>query len=157
MKLSIVAIAAATLFAAAPASATEILFTNGTNPTSWSKDDIKVTVTGWSTASTARTSTPTPGTATAYAGLGYGVRNAASDDKHTIDNSGSFDFLRLEFNKAVTLTAVTLAQFGDTDAWISFGNQATNMQSTAGWGSFLDHGTDYLGRKRQSDVLRQQE
>lgn len=146
MKLTIAVPMLAVLAAVAtPASATEFAFTSGKTPVSWTADGITLAVSGWSTPSTARTATPNAGSATAYAGYGYGVINAVTDNSHTIDNSGWYDFIRLDFSKPVTLDKVTLAQFGDTDAWISFGDKATNMTSAAGWGSFFDNGTNYLG------------
>lgn len=145
MKIITAGLLAAMLaVAATPASAAEFAFLSGKNPASWTVDEITLSVRGWST-STARSDTPAAGSATAYSGAGYGVINASSDNSHTIDNSGAYDFVRLDFSKAVTLDKVTLAQFGDTDAWVSYGDKATNMTSTAGWSSFVNNGADYLG------------
>lgn len=147
MKLAIAG-ASAAMFAiaiATPASATEFSFLSGHNPASWTVNGITLSVSGWSTASTAPSATPTAGTTTAYTGYGYGVINADTDNSHTIDNSGWYDFVRLDFSKAVTLDKVSLAKFGDTDAWVSFGSKAIDMTSAAGWGTFLDNGADFLG------------
>jgi hypothetical protein len=146
MKMVIsAAVAAIAALGAVPASATTFSFTSGQNPAAWVMDGVTLKVTGWSTATAGAGTLPVAGSATAYNGFGYGIINSANDDSHTIDDSGRYDFLRLEFSKAVTLNNVSLAAFGDTDAWVSYGSAATDMASSTGWTSFITNGANYLG------------
>lgn len=146
MKMVIsAAVAAVAAFSAAPASATTFSFTSGQNPATWTQDGVTLKVTGWSNGTAGAGELPTAGLATAYAGYGYGIINSWTDNSHTIDDSGRYDFLRLEFSKAVTLNSVSLAAFGDTDAWVSYGSTATKMTSGSGWTSFIGNGNNYVG------------
>jgi hypothetical protein len=147
MKRILAAAAAATIsFAAMPASATTFDFkVDNKGSSAWTKDGLTVTVSGWSTTSNASSATPSSGTATAWLNNGYGVMNATTDGSHTVDNAGYYDFLRLEFSKAVTLDQVSLKAFNDTDAWVSFGSTSTSMTTANGWSTFIKNGSDFMG------------
>lgn len=143
------------LAAAAPATATTFTFTSGTNTATHgtagnnvtlpSVDGITVTATGWSTDTLS--SSPEAAYVGRYQmGLGVTNTNEANGDTfnaHVVDNVGSYDFIRLDFSKAVKLTGITLNAFTvnggfstDSDAWVSYGSGslATN------WSSYLANG-----------------
>lgn len=147
-KLTIGAAAALAVFGAGSASAaTQFDFT--TKTVVLSKGGLTLTYEGWGTKTASASSLPIKGTATAYQDYGIGVRgvssNGSSDAEHPIDNIGGYDFVRLVFNKPVSLDQISLGAWGDTDAWISYGDSATSMTSVQGWKGFLDRGKDFLG------------
>ena len=59
---------------------------------------------------------------------GLGVRTGSSDNSHTIDNSGSIDFVLLQFNKTVELDMALLQtgwhNMNDTDATVGYATTA---------------------------------
>ncbi|MFD1788394.1 PEPxxWA-CTERM sorting domain-containing protein [Sphingomonas floccifaciens] len=112
---------------------------------------ITVTATAWSTDSLS--SAPKE----AYLGRyvnGLGVTNVSegngqTNNSHTVDNIGSYDFIKLTFSTAVQLTGMTLSGYDvdgsrytpiDTDAWVSYGSSgfATNDD----WQGYLNRGID---------------
>ena len=121
------------------------------NSVSRSSDGITMVATAWSTSGLANTALPTA----AYLGTyvnGLGVTNVnegngTSYNSHTIDNVVSYDFVKLTFSQAVTLTGISLYGYDvdgrtstpiDTDAWVSFG---TNGFATAdAWQTYLGRG-----------------
>ena len=67
---------------------------------------------------------------------GLGIINGKTDNSHTIDNSGSLDFLVLQFDKSVTLAEASF-QTGwqnmyDTDATIGYANWSGAFDTTPG-------------------------
>ena len=132
-------VAASSLSIATPAlAATEILFsgnssTDGTdgNIRSFSNGGVSVQASGWSV----RDGTTLENAYLGAYGGGLGVTNrnegnGASNNSHTIDNVGQFDFVLLVFNAAVNIASAKLNPFAvssdplDNDAQVSFGNLA---------------------------------
>ncbi|MBB4154917.1 hypothetical protein GGQ80_002833 [Sphingomonas jinjuensis] len=148
MKTFTTAVAAAAMFAAvAPASAATINFTTGSLPT-WTGGGVTVTVAGRTILSTG-TTTVTAANSTVYDSTvqkwdqGLGVSNgwfdAAGTTEHTTDNRSGYDYIRLDFDKAVSLTGMTLNAFAlpgnngalDKDAWVSFSNTGSFADALA--------------------------
>ena len=151
------AFVSALLLTTSPAMATSFVFTGGNSATSGSTGNsgaytaggLTLTATGWSTDSLAASALPEAAYLGAYsAGLGVtntNEGNGGSLNSHTIDNVGSYDFIRLVFAEPVSLTGIVLNPFSvngglsiDKDAWVSFGHGAFNTVST--WQGFLDRG-----------------
>lgn len=158
------AIAAAAMCAMAPANAASFVFTTasssalsgaaGNSITLPAVSGITVTATAWSVAGIANTDLPTAGYLGRY-GSGLGVTNGnegngATNNAHTIDNVGSYDFVRLVFSTAVRLTGLTLTGFDvdgapasvDTDAWVSYGTGTNAFNTSALWGGYITRGVD---------------
>lgn len=154
MKTFTTAIAAAAMFAAvAPASAATINFTTGSLPT-WTAGGVTVTVAGRTIYNTRDTSVITAANSTVYESTvqkwdqGLGVSNSAFDaantNEHTTDNRTGYDYIRLDFDKAVSLTGMTLNAFAlpgnngalDKDAWVSFSNLGTLADALANQKSY---------------------
>lgn len=128
-KLSSLA-AVAALSLAAPASAATLLLTGTTTTNGTSllyvngtgANQVRVSATALSYTGG---STPAVSSAVKY-GNGLGV-NPSGDDRHTVDNSGAFDFILLRFDRAVILNGATFTNdnwyndaSADTDATISW-------------------------------------
>lgn len=152
---------ACAMVAAVPASAASVAFTtnNGTNTSGTLGNTLgpfgsgSVTV----TSASAWTSTGSGTPAQAYVGRytnGLGVTtqaegNGQTNNSHTIDNVGSYDFIMLVFSQAVRLTGITLVGYDvdnspstvDTDAWVSYGN-STNLANATVWSGYLGRGVE---------------
>jgi hypothetical protein len=99
-------------------------------------DGISFSAYAYSTDSVDRWSVPELGNVQRF-DHGLGALNSGDGNgswgQHTIDNIGRYDFLTLEFNKAVSLTGIGLTAFSvdgkpeGKDAWIGFGTQSANM------------------------------
>jgi hypothetical protein len=155
MKTITTAIAAATLFAAvAPAAAETISFTSGALPT-FTGGGVTVTVSGRTIYSSGTTSV-TAANSTVFAstvqkwdqglGVSNGLFDAANTTEHTTDNRTGYDYIRLDFDKAVSLTGMTLNAFAlpgstalDKDAWVSFTNVGTFADLLANQKSYLSN------------------
>ena len=130
---SVSALSLALLAASAPAHAAEtIIFAPGSGlpggyaapgaPLVFAGDNgTSVTVTGWSVDYSGRIRSGQLGLWSA----GLGVKNSATDNSHTIDNSGWTDFVLLQFGQPVSLGSAHFNTgwqgFRDTDATIGFG------------------------------------
>ena len=156
------AIVAAALCVVAPAHATSFVFTGGNSATSGSTTNsrtftfggITVTATAWSTGGLTSATTP----AQAYTGWysnGLGVTttaegNGQTNNSHTIDNVGQYDFIRLEFSTAVSLTGLTMTGYDvngapqevDGDYWVSYGTGTNAFNTSALWQGYIDRGTN---------------
>ena len=127
MHKSLLSIAAITAFAATvPASASTVILTGSSTASGHSLLYTSGSVNFSATALTYTDSlTPSVSTAVKYA-EGLGV-NPSGDNRHTIDNSGAYDFILLRFDHAVALNGATFANLNwyndaraDTDATISY-------------------------------------
>ena len=114
------------LVCAAPASAATVVLTGASTSTGLSTLYSGGGVNFSATALTYTSSLiPAVSAAVKYT-EGLGV-NPSGDDRHTIDNSGAYDFILLRFETPVALTGATFANLNwyndgspDTDATISF-------------------------------------
>lgn len=131
-------LAAASLIASAASAETFNFDTGGSNSsnnygnvrTFVGSNGTKVEVTGYSVTFGGTLSTGYVGQ---YAGYGLGVTDTAEDGSapgHTIDNSGRYDFLVLQFQSAVNVTQLGLTAWGDTDISWAVGTTATAFNST---------------------------
>ncbi|MFD1612887.1 PEPxxWA-CTERM sorting domain-containing protein [Sphingomonas tabacisoli] len=64
-----------------------------------------------------------------------GDGDGSSNNLHTVDNSGGYDFILLQFDRIVTLTGADLTAFAvssstDNDAWVGAGKTALAWTST---------------------------
>ncbi len=133
---------AAALTVAAPASAAPVIELNtiglfsgigsNVNNNAINIDDgtVKVQVTAWNTTSTNLSSS----SARARATLGqwdFGLGATYSGDgSHTVDNSGRYDFILLQFDTAVALNTVTF-----TSGWDGYDSDATISRANIAFGS----------------------
>lgn len=134
MRVSILGALSLAFFAASgPAHAAEtIIFAPGSGlPSGYAApgaqlvfagdNGTSVTVTGWSVDGSGRIRSGQLGLWSA----GLGVKNSATDNSHTIDNSGWTDFVLLQFGQPVSLGSAQFDTgwqgFWDTDATIGFG------------------------------------
>lgn len=140
MRTLFAAIAASTAFCAAvPGSAATVVLTGPSTTSGNSLLYTSGTVNFSATALTYTNSlTPAVSLAAKYS-EGLGV-NPAGDNRHTVDNSGAYDFILLRFDQAVALNGATFANLNwyhdwtaDTDATISYANfnYAANGQTYA--------------------------
>lgn len=126
LKFGGLALAAAVLVAAAPATAatTINLFSGGTTAAggrAWTSGGVNLRVTAWALSGT----TPIAATLGQFSeglGVSYG-----SNDEHTVDNNGANgEFLLFQFDRAVTLGNAAFStgwfNMNDTDASISHAN-----------------------------------
>ena len=121
-------VAIAALCAAVPVSAATAILTGSSTTNGNSLLYTSGTVNFSATALTFTNSlTPSVSRAAKYT-EGLGV-SPAGDNRHTIDNSGAYDFILLRFDQAVALNGATFANLNwyndstaDTDATISFAN-----------------------------------
>lgn len=157
------AIVAAAACAVVPAQATSFVFTSSSNSAlsgtfgnsyGVTSGGITVTATAWSTSGLANTNLP----GAAYLGRytnGLGVTNSiegngTSNNSHSIDNVGSYDFVRLVFSQAVNLTGMTLVGYPvdgssnniDTDAWVSYGTGTGAFNTSSLWQGYIARGVD---------------
>lgn len=109
------------------------------NTRSFSAGGVGVTASGWTRKA--------DGTAVAsflgqYSG-GLGVTNPLDDgngsnNRHTVDNIGSDDFVEFKFSLPVKPLSVTLTRYGDADISYNFGSYASqlfNQEGAAGSGA----------------------
>ncbi len=106
------------------------------NSRSFSAGGISVNATGWTRKS--------DGSAVAsylgqYSG-GLGVTNPIDDgngsnNRHTVDNDGTDDFVQFKFSKDVKPLSVTLTTFGDGDISYNFGDYASSIFNQDGGSS----------------------
>jgi hypothetical protein len=131
-------LAAASLMASAASAAETFTFdiggTNSSNTygnvrTFTGSNGTKVEVTGYSLSG----STLAAAYVGQYTDYGLGVTDTAENGTapgHTIDNSGRYDFLVLQFQTAVNVTQLGLTAWGDTDISWAVGTTATAFNST---------------------------
>lgn len=131
-------LAAASLIASAASAETFGFDTGGTNSSNTygnvrtfiGSSGTKVEVTGWSLTSGGTLAAAYVGQ---YANYGLGVTDTAEDGSapgHTIDNSGRFDFLVIQFEQPLNVTNLGLTAWGDTDITWAVGSTATAFSST---------------------------
>lgn len=154
------ALVAATLCAVAPAHAVSFVFTSSSNTATsgtlgnsmnFTSGGITVTATAWSTSGLASTNLPTAAYLGRYTnGLGVTTSdegNGQSNNSHTIDNIGGYDFIRLVFSQAVNLSDIMRVNYAvsggaDGDYWVSNGGNGTFNTSTL-WNGYITRGANY--------------
>lgn len=129
-------LAAASLMASAASAETFSFDTGGSNSsnsygnvrTFTGSNGTKVKITGYSLSG----STLAAGYVGQYSGYGLGVTDTGEDGSapgHTVDNSGRFDFLVLQFDKSVNVSQLGFTAWGDTDITWAVGSTATPFNS----------------------------
>lgn len=150
-KMISAALAVTALTTAAPASAASFVFSGSV------KDNMLTTSAGGISVTAIALSAPTLASSPELAGLanfseGLGVINRTEGNgsirnSHTVDNIGGYDFIALQFSKAVNLTGMTLNAFSvdggrttDKDAWVSYGSFDGSASFASQWQGFLGRG-----------------
>ncbi len=152
----LMALALAACGLAAPAQAATLLDfgnTSGQSTLNVAGTVVNVKVTGWSISS----SPIQNGFLGAYSGWGLGVTNrgeGGSSPGHAIDDSGRLDFVALQFDREVIITAfgLTAVSGNDTDASFYYGTSglfnaglALHNTSVGALNALLDGGFDSMG------------